>query len=139
MSIKRKQIVLGVLAATGLYVGIWAAAWPSGFFGSFPGLGREWVSALPPYNEHLVRDVGGMYLAFGVASLWLVVRPSAQGIVGVGLGWLTFNLIHAAFHLDHLRVYSRFDQVLNVVALVGVAFLSFLLVLPARQSPRAAD
>ena len=33
------------------------------FYDDFPGLGRSWVAADGPYNEHLVRDVGALNLA----------------------------------------------------------------------------
>jgi hypothetical protein len=60
VNIRSKQIVAAVLALIGGYVGLWAAAWPRRFYDSFPGLGRHWVLALGPYNEHLIRDVGGL-------------------------------------------------------------------------------
>ena len=40
-----------------LVVGVWALVLPRSFYDDFPAAGRHWVSALGPYNEHLVRDV----------------------------------------------------------------------------------
>jgi hypothetical protein len=47
-------------------VGIWASLWPRGFYHDFPWPGHAWVAPLPAYNEHLVRDFGGMNLAMAV-------------------------------------------------------------------------
>ena len=49
-----------------LIVGVWALFLPKSFYTDFPSSGRDWVSALGPYDEHLVRDVGELNLAFGV-------------------------------------------------------------------------
>ena len=39
---------------------------PESFYADFPFSGRDWVSTLGPYDEHLVRDVGELNLAFSV-------------------------------------------------------------------------
>ena len=58
-----RRVILWVTAALGLYVGAWAAGIPQSFYDSFPGLGFIWISVDGPYNEHLIRDVGSLYLA----------------------------------------------------------------------------
>lgn len=58
----------GVLGLSAVVVGAWAAAAPRSFFSSFPLPGHHWVAPLGPYNEHLTRDVGGLYLALFVVS-----------------------------------------------------------------------
>ena len=59
------RVAMGLLAVSAAAVGLPATIAPHAFFASWP-LGREWVSALPAYNQHLVGDVGGFYLAFAV-------------------------------------------------------------------------
>lgn len=54
-----------VLVATAFVVGVWALLAPRSFYEDFPAAGRGWVSSLP-FNEHLVRDVGALNLAFAV-------------------------------------------------------------------------
>ena len=130
MSIRIKQLASAILAATAIYVGLWAAAWPQQFYDSFPGFGRHWVAALGPYNEHLIRDVGGLYLAMAVISVWAAVVPRREIFPMVGLGWLAFNIPHCLFHFDHLDVYSAADIAGNVIALVGVVVLAALLMVP---------
>jgi hypothetical protein len=58
-------LVRAVLAALGvvqLINGLWALLAPRSFYEEYP-FGRGWVELLPAYNEHLMRDVGGLYLA----------------------------------------------------------------------------
>ena len=139
MSIRIKQLVSAILAATGIYVGLWAAAWPRQFYDSFPGFGRHWVEALGPYNEHLVRDLGGLYLAMAVISVWAAVVPRREVFPMVGLGWLAFNIPHCLFHLDHLDVYTGVDVAGNVITLVGVVVLAALLLVPTTPEAATAD
>jgi hypothetical protein len=56
------RVTLAMVALTALLPGLQATLGPHGFFTGFP-FGRGWVQLLPPFNEHLVRDVGA-YLAF---------------------------------------------------------------------------
>jgi len=37
---------------------VWILLAPQGFYDTFPSGPAEWVSPLPPYNEHLLRDFG---------------------------------------------------------------------------------
>src|SRR4051794_38194280 len=70
---------LAVLAVTPAFVGIWATISPRGFYDQFPGGGHHWVSAVGAYDEHLVRDVGALYLGslvlLAFAFAWLQRRP----------------------------------------------------------------
>jgi hypothetical protein len=138
MTIRTKQALAAVLALSAAYVGVWAAAFPLSFYQSFPLPGRGWVSMLGPYNEHLTRDVGGLYLALFVMSVWSVLRPSEQIFRIAGWSWLVFNLEHLAFHLSHLGMFGTADKIGNVVALGGSAVLSALLVFPVRASAPSA-
>jgi len=52
-------------------VAAWILLAPKGFYDNFPGGSSHWVSALPPYNEHLERD-------FGAAGLGLAVLAALQ-------------------------------------------------------------
>ena len=85
MRAQRWALVLLCLSA--LAVAVPALFAPADFFRSFP-LGRGWVQALPPYNEHLTRDVGGLYL--GVAVLFggaAVISASVMGPARPGQVW----------------------------------------------------
>jgi len=131
-----KQAVAGVLAASAAYVGGWAALEPHSFYDSFPGLGRRWVSVLGAYDEHLVRDLGGLYLALMTISVWAALRSRAETFRLVGLAWEVFSIPHLAFHAAHLNMYEVGDRVGNVVALGGTVALAAVLLVPQR-SPAA--
>src|SRR3990170_7280069 len=92
-----------VLAVGSGVVGLWALAAPRSFYDDFPGGGRHWVSALPEYNEHLVRDVGGLNLA--VAALLLVAAVVLERrLVQVALvAPLLYAVPHLIFHLAEGR------------------------------------
>jgi len=112
-------VLRGVLAALGLVQlanGAWATLAPRSFYTGFP-FGRGWVEALPAYNEHLMRDVGALFLAIGfvlAAAAWLGGRRLAAVAL---LSYLLFSVPHAAYHLAHLDVYGGADAAANVVAL----------------------
>ena len=121
--------------------GLWALFAPRSFYEDFPPGRGGWVSALPAYNEHLLRDVGGLFLATGVLLLiaaWRLDRP----LVGVSLVvWLLFAVPHTVYHLFNLEPYGTADAVGNVISLgLAVVLPGALLVLLARPAagPQAA-
>lgn len=130
--------VLLVLAASGAYVGVWALLAPSSFFTSFPGVGRQWLEGHGTYDEHLVRDVGGLYLALVVITAGAARYLDPAAVRLVGAGWLVFGVPHMHFHVVHLGTYDRVDQALNVATLGGTVVLAALLLLPRRRA-READ
>ena len=69
------RVLLIVLGAVALELGVWATFAPRSFYDDFPGLGRAWVAADGPYNEHLVRDFGGLNLALAVLTLVAAASP----------------------------------------------------------------
>ena len=86
MSITAKQPAAVVLALTAVFAGVWATAAPRSFFTSFPLPGHHRVAALPPFNEHLTRDVGGLCLALFVVSAWSAARPRRDTQVAEAVG-----------------------------------------------------
>jgi hypothetical protein len=136
MSVRTRQIVLAVLAVSAADVGIWAELDPAGWYRSFPGFGLHWLPVLGPYNEHLSRDVGGLYLALLVLSVGTAVRASDNYLVRLTAGaWLAFSIPHLIFHLAHLDMYGTRDQVLNLVSLGGTVVLAtWLLLAPHRPA-----
>jgi AhpD family alkylhydroperoxidase len=121
--------------------GFWALFAPRSFYDDFPPGRGGWVSALPAYNEHLLRDVGGLFLATGVLLLIAAWRLD-RGLVGVSLVvWLLFAVPHAVYHVFNLEPYGTADAVGNVISLaLTVVLPGALLVALARPSagPRAA-
>jgi len=115
------------LAAVPLVVGTWALLLPRSFYDDFPSAGRYWVSALGPYNEHLVRDVGAMNLALGVlllcAALVLERRLTQVSLVA----WLVYAVPHFVFHLITFYAFSFGDYLANIVSLGLLVLLPLVL------------
>lgn len=92
------------------------------------------MSVLGPYNEHLVRDVGGLYLALMTISVWAALRSRDDTFGLVGLAWEAFSVPHLVFHAAHLNIYEAVDRVGNAVALGGTVVLSAVLLVPERSA-----
>ncbi|MYS18773.1 hypothetical protein GTW78_00490 [Streptomyces sp. SID4948] len=122
-----------------MYVGVWAFFLPASWYRAFPGFGRHWLPVLGPYNEHLARDVGALYLALAVVTLSAARRAGDGRLAGTaGLAWLVFGVPHLVFHLRHLDMYGSADQVLNVVALGWFVVVGAALLVPVEPAGRPA-
>ncbi len=97
-------------------IGLVAAFAPHTFYDDFPFL-RHWVELLPPYNEHLVTDVGGLYLGFAVlfAWAWRTLQPTL--VRAVCCAWLLTATLHLIFHVTHLEGFDTGDAIGQVVSL----------------------
>ena len=135
------RAVLVGLGAVQVVDGLYALLAPASFYGDFP-LGRGWVAAIPAYNEHLVRDVGSLFLATGavlIAAAWTMQR---RLVIVAAASYLLFAIPHATYHFFNLGPYSTFDAIGNVVTLLATVLLPIwiLIVLrhggaPARPAP----
>lgn len=90
---------LWLLALLHLGMGIWAVAWPRGFFHHFPGWGPGWTAAHPPYNAHLTHDLGATFLAFAVVLALAAVLTDRRVTAVVLVGLVVFGTLHLAYHL----------------------------------------
>lgn len=115
-------------------LGFYALFFPRSFYEDFP-LGLNWVEVLPAYNEHLVRDVGGLFLATAVILLAASVRLERRWVVTSLVAFLAFSLPHTVWHMFNLGPYSTGDAIGNAVTLGATVLLPVLiLVLVARES-----
>ena len=120
------RLALGWIGATAVLVGGWAALAPRAFYDGFPGLGRVWVAADGPFNEHLVRDVGQLFLAMSVVTFVAVVYPIPTMVRAVAAAWLVQGLPHLVYHASHVDLYGTADAVLNVASLALLVVLAFV-------------
>jgi hypothetical protein len=99
-------------------VAVWILVAPKAFYDDFPGGSAHWVSALPPYNEHLERDFGAAALGLAVlaalAALWLERRVIQVAAISL----LVAGIPHLAYHLTTTEHYSTGD---NIASLTGLA------------------
>lgn len=112
-----------VLLVAALSIGLTATIVPRAFYDDFPFL-ASWVELLPPYNEHLVTDVGGLYLGFAVMFAWAAWTLDRTLVQAVAVAWLLSAGIHLLFHAGHLDNFSSGD------AIAEIASLTLLLVPP---------
>lgn len=124
---------LAVLAATPAFVGIWATVSPRGFYSGFPGGGHHWVSAVGPYDEHLVRDVGALYLGslvlLGLTFVWLERRLVQAALISYAVAAIP----HLVYHATALDNFSTGDAVAELAALALNVVLPLALLVMARR------
>jgi hypothetical protein len=113
------RALLAVLALGAAVPGAWAMLAPRSFYDDFPGP-RSWVSELPPYNAHLVTDVGAFYLAFTVLFAWAALRPDRALVLPLCTGWALFGSVHLAWHVTHLEGFNTLDAIGQTASLVLV-------------------
>jgi hypothetical protein len=136
-----------LLAAVNLGWGLWAVVTPESFFLTFPGFGHHWTAAYPPYNEHLVSDLGAIFLTLAVLLGIAAVLDERKVTLTVLAGVTVFNGLHVVFHLGHHGMLTGVDLVASLVVLgAGVAGPAVLMALPVpgaggggRPSPLVAD
>jgi hypothetical protein len=133
------RVVLALLAISSGMIGVWAAFSPRSFYLHFPGDGHTWVALDGPYNEHLVRDVGGLNLALTVVTLFALFALSRQLVLATACAWLVYGVPHLVYHLRHLSPFSGGDKVSIPVSLaLGVAG-ALLLLIPPRPNQGGVD
>ena len=125
-------VIQGVTGATQLFA-------PRFFYDNVPTSVHPWVSLFPPYNEHLMRDIGAATLAYvlvlGIAAVTLdrlVIRTAL-------VANLIFTVPHFIFHAFHLEDFSTGDAVGQTISLaVGVLLPAACLAL-TRPAPAHAN
>lgn len=138
MNAPYRRAVLALSVLLGLYVGVWAELFPHAFYTSFPGFGRHWISLDGLENQHLIRDVGSMYLALTAISIAAIASRTATVGRVAGLGWTVFGVLHLAYHLTHM-VGSSTDMDGTVIGLGTSAILGVVLLLPTRTPTGVAE
>lgn len=104
-----------------------AAAWLVGFFWLGSGLWSffapqsffDQLATFPPYNEHLLHDIGAFSIGLGAVIVFALLRMSAlrSALLGVGVG----SLFHVA---SHVIDYDQKPDPMDVVGLSLVAVLT---------------
>jgi hypothetical protein len=130
---------LVVLALPSAVIAVWGLIAPHSFYDDFPGAGRHWVSALPPYNEHLLRDFAAASLAIVVFLVGAAIVLERRTIQVALIAFLAYSLPHLAYHLTTTDHYSGSDNVGSLGGFViTIALACFLLALTRRAAPGKA-
>jgi hypothetical protein len=120
------RIALGLIVLLTAPAGIQAAFAPRSFYDDFP-MGRGWVMADGgAYDEHLVRDVGALFLALIVLTVWAVW--TGRGVVPVAIAWLVQGTLHFVYHIGHLHGLDGLDRAGLLASLVAIPVLAVIAV-----------
>ena len=134
---RRPNWPLMLIALFMLPVGVQAALAPRSFFEDFP-LGRGWVAITGgPYNEHLVRDVGVLFVALIVATAW--TAWTRAGDRALAAAWIVQGVAHLGFHAAHLHHLPGGDQAGLLASLIVVVVLAVAAILYPTASSRPAS
>ncbi len=99
-----------------------------------------WVSLLPPYNEHLMRDVGALTLAYVLVLTAAAVWPERRLVQVALLANLVWTVPHLVFHATHLDHFSTGDAIAQTIVLaIAVVLPAALLVVSRRLPARVAE
>jgi hypothetical protein len=134
------RAALLLVGAAQAEVGIWGLIAPRSFFRSFPGAGHHWVSALGPYNEHLLRDYAAAEVGLAILLVAAAVWFERRLVLVAGGVFLAATVPHFAYHLTTTGHFGTADNVGTLGAfvlelvLVGLAVLA----VSARYASRAA-
>lgn len=130
------RAALAFLALSAASVGLPATLAPRSFYDDYPFV-ASWVDLLPPYNQHLVTDVGGLYLGFAVVLAWAAWTLQRDLVRAACAGWALMSLLHFRFHATHLDGFSTADAVAELVGLAAVLALPALALWSVRVRPSA--
>jgi hypothetical protein len=130
------RLALWILAAEAALVAVPASIAPRYFYDSFP-LGLSWVDKLPPFNQHLISDVGGFYIAFALLFAWAAVTLRRPLIVPLCVAYTIAATVHFVYHVTHLDGFDAADAVGQTVGLALVVALPVIAAVAAPREPRA--
>lgn len=123
-----QDVVLAAFVLQWGGLGAWAVLAPRAFYDDFPGLGRTWISVDGPYNEHLLRDVGGLFLAVAAVSAVALWKRTTTSIRTAGIATVVFSVPHVTYHAAHTDLLDATDAVASVGSLAFGLLLGVALV-----------
>jgi hypothetical protein len=129
---------LALLALPSAVIAGWTLIAPHGFYDDFPGGGRHWVSALPPYNEHLLRDFGAASLAIVVFLVGAAIILERRLIQVALIAFLAYSIPHFGYHLTTTEHYSSGDNIGSLGGFVVTMVLAVVLLGLTREATSAS-
>jgi hypothetical protein len=108
------RVALVLVAAAQAEIAVWGLLAPRSLYDQYPGAGHHWISALGPYNEHLVRDFAaaelGLALLLACAAVWLERRL----VLVAAATFFAATVPHFAYHLTTTDRLSATDDVTSL-------------------------
>lgn len=125
-------VLLGLPAAV---LALWATFDPRGFYDGFPGGSHHWVAVDGPYNEHLVRDFGGLNLGLVVVTVIAIATLTPAVVRAAAGAHLAFGVPHLVYHLRHLDVLHGADKAANAGGLAWTVVLALAVLWVSVRGP----
>lgn len=104
-------------------IGVWALLAPQSFYDNFPGLGRQWISADGPYNEHLLRDFGALNLALATVLIYAAVSLARPVINAAAMAAMVWGVPHVLYHTFNTDPFGAGDNFFSIGGLLVFAAL----------------
>lgn len=130
---------LWALCAVQVFAGAVQLFAPHVFYADFPLPSDPWVSLVPPYSEHLMRDVGALTIAVAVPVGMAAATLDRRLTVAGALGLLVFAVPHFVFHATHLEQFPVGAAITQTAVLALAIVFPVLVLVGARRLPRSAD
>ena len=107
------RVAAWVLGLFWIGSGLWAFLAPQSFF--------DQLATFPPYNEHLLHDIGALSIGLGAVIVFALAKMSAlrSALLGVGVG----SVFHVA---SHVIDYSQKPDPMDVIGLSVLALLTLV-------------
>jgi hypothetical protein len=112
-------------------IGAWQYFAPLSFYTDFPTVALD-----PPYNQHLLSDVGGLGLAITVVVACAARYLEYRLVCAALLGFIVYAVTHFAFHVTHFDGFSAGEAVEVGVGLAVYAVIPIALLVLARHVHR---
>jgi hypothetical protein len=123
--------LLWSLAALDTAVGAFATVAPHAFYRNVLG-----VDMLGPYNQHLLSDVGGFYLGFGLLFAWAAWTRGRQLVRAACVAATLTGVLHFGYHAAHLEHFSTGTAAAQTAGLTFAVALPLLSLFASRSADR---
>lgn len=130
------RLLLLALAIPQALIGLWALLAPTSFYDDFPAGTDGWVNVLGPFDEHLVTDVGALFIALGFLLSYAAINLSRPLVNAAAVTWLLFSVPHFLWHVFNLEPYGTADAIGNTASLAWTVIGGVLILVLARRSVR---
>jgi hypothetical protein len=112
------RTTIGLLGAFHILEGLYMLLAPASFYARIGTYGLE--------NTHYVGDVGSFVIAFGIALVLAVGRPSwRSAVLTVGALWYAFHALNHLFDIDEARSSAR-GVIDTLLLALGAALFAWL-------------
>lgn len=123
------RALLAVLAVYSAAIGAYAAITPHAFYRDVVG-----VDLLGSYDQHLISDVGGLYLGFALLFCWAALSPGRELVRAACAAFMLTQTIHLAYHLAHLQPFTLAQAVEQIAGLLPLLLVPVAVLVVSRKA-----